>query len=136
MMPTSTLDARALADLRDGVRSILATAGCGGSSTTDTPTSGMVGGCWRLVWMDLPKAVRRQAITIGGEPVVELDYRAMMPRLLYAQMGNPTRPERDPYAIPGIQPKHRRGREEAVRIPHVRPIGTPKVAPRVPQAVS
>ena len=39
-------------------------------------------------WMDLPKALRRRAISIGGEPVAELDYRAMMPRLLYASVGH------------------------------------------------
>ena len=59
--------------------------------------------------MDLPKAVRRQAITISGEPVAELDYRAMMPRLLYARVGQPYPPEHDPYAIPGIPPEHREG---------------------------
>jgi hypothetical protein len=60
-------------------------------------------------WMDLPKAVRRQAITIGGEPVVELDFSAMMPRLLYAHVGHLYPAEQDPYVIPGIPAGHRDG---------------------------
>jgi hypothetical protein len=60
-------------------------------------------------WMDLPKAVRLAAITIGGERVAELDYKAMMPRLLYAHIGHPYPPQQDPYAIPGIPAKHREG---------------------------
>lgn len=60
-------------------------------------------------WMDLPKAVRRRAITIGGERVVELDFRAMMPRLLYAKVGHPFPADQDPYAIPGIAPQFRDG---------------------------
>jgi hypothetical protein len=60
-------------------------------------------------WMDLPKLVRLQAIRIEGEPVAELDFRAMMPRLLYARAGNTFPPDEDPYAVPGIPPKHREG---------------------------
>jgi hypothetical protein len=60
-------------------------------------------------WMDLPKAVRLRAVRIDGEPVVELDFRAMMPRLLYAHAGQTFPPDEDPYAIPGISPSHRDG---------------------------
>ena len=60
-------------------------------------------------WMDLPKAVRLRAIRIGGEPVVELDFQAMMPRLLYAHAGQTFPPDEDPYALPGIPPKCRDG---------------------------
>jgi hypothetical protein len=59
--------------------------------------------------MDLPKLTRLRAIRIGGEPVVELDFRAMMPRLLYAHAGRGFSLDDDPYAIPGISPKHRNG---------------------------
>jgi hypothetical protein len=60
-------------------------------------------------WMDLPKRVRLRAIKIGGEPIVELDFRAMMPRLLYAHAGHTFPVGDDPYAISGIPPKHRDG---------------------------
>ncbi|HWK38442.1 MAG TPA: hypothetical protein VNR88_05960 [Hyphomicrobium sp.] len=60
-------------------------------------------------WMDLPKEVRRTALTIGGDAVAEVDYAAMMPRLLYAHLGATFPPEVDPYAIEGIPPKHREG---------------------------
>jgi hypothetical protein len=60
-------------------------------------------------WMGLPKAVRRKAVTINGEPVIELDFRAMMPRLLYAKVGHPFPADQDPYAIPGLPPQCRKG---------------------------
>jgi hypothetical protein len=60
-------------------------------------------------WMDLPKARRLAAITISGEPVVELDFRAMMPRLLYAQVGQSYPADEDPYAFPGISSGCREG---------------------------
>ena len=59
--------------------------------------------------MDLPKLIRRQAISIGGEPVVEFDFRAMMPRLLYAKVRRPFPADLDPYTIPGIPPQSRDG---------------------------
>jgi hypothetical protein len=62
--------------------SILATDGCAASSKTGTP-----------------KDVRLKAITIGGETVVELDINAMMPRLLYARVGQSYPADQDPYAI-------------------------------------
>ena len=60
-------------------------------------------------WMDLPSTVRLRAIRIGGEPVAELDFRAMMPRLLYAHAGHTFPPDEAPYAVPGIPAKHREG---------------------------
>jgi hypothetical protein len=60
-------------------------------------------------WMGLPKAMRCNAITIDGEPVIELDFGAMMPRLLYAKVGHPFPAHQDPYDIPGIPPQCRKG---------------------------
>ena len=59
--------------------------------------------------MDLPRLVRRRSLTIGGESVAELDFRAMMPRLLYAKVGHPYPADRDPYTIPGIPSEARDG---------------------------
>ena len=60
-------------------------------------------------WMAMPKQLRIGAIRIDGHPVAELDYRAMMPRLLYASVGRPFPPDKDPYSICGIPPQHREG---------------------------
>lgn len=60
-------------------------------------------------WMGLPKDQRRQGILIAGEGVVELDYRAMMPRLLYAHAKRCFPASRDPYDIPPIPSECRDG---------------------------
>lgn len=49
-------------------------------------------------WQSMSKEARKQ-ITIGGEPVVEIDYKTLHPAILYAQTGAPL-PE-DSYAIDG-----------------------------------
>lgn len=54
-------------------------------------------------WQNLPKAERAK-ITIDGEPVVELDFKAMHPRLAYHLSGLGLPSEVDPYAIPGLPP--------------------------------
>ena len=51
-------------------------------------------------WQSLKKKQRLEGVTIGGEPVVELDYGQMNPRLLYALCGEQP-PEQDAYDIPG-----------------------------------
>lgn len=53
-------------------------------------------------WQGLKKEVR-QRLRINGEPVIELDFSGMHPRLCYALDGQPLRPEVDPYAIPGLE---------------------------------
>ncbi len=60
-------------------------------------------------WMGLPKEVRRTAMTIAGEPVAELDYASMMPRLLYAHCGKTFPADADPYVINGLPAKCRPG---------------------------
>lgn len=47
-------------------------------------------------WQNLPEAARRQ-ISIGGEPVEEVDYRTLHPFMLYAEVGH--RPPADCYAV-------------------------------------
>jgi hypothetical protein len=49
-------------------------------------------------WQSLPKAVR-QTITINGEPTVELDFKALHPRLLYHLAKQPVPADVDPYAM-------------------------------------
>lgn len=57
-------------------------------------------------WQSLP-ARRRPGLTINGEPIADLDYASMFPRLAYAKMGAEP-PEGDLYAIPGLE-AHRGG---------------------------
>jgi len=58
------------------------------------------------VWMDLSKVDRARWLRLAGEPVATVDYRQMMPRLLYAQAG--AVPPDDCYAVPGFE-AHRAG---------------------------
>lgn len=60
-------------------------------------------------WMGMPQQDRLRAILIDGSPVAELDYRAMMPRLLYASKGRPIASGDDPYSIPEIPNLYRGG---------------------------
>lgn len=53
-------------------------------------------------WQALPKAAR-QRLLIDGEETVELDYRAMHPRLCYHLAGNPLGPKGDPYTLSGLE---------------------------------
>ena len=57
-------------------------------------------------WQNLPKPWRAK-LTINGEEVVELDYSALHPAMLYAERGLPL--AGDPYCIDG----HPRGRAGA-----------------------
>jgi hypothetical protein len=57
-------------------------------------------GAW---WQSVPREYRR-LIRINGKPTVELDYRAIHPRILYALEG--IEYESDPYDV-GLDPKHR-----------------------------
>ena len=57
-------------------------------------------------WLSLPK-VRRGGLTINGEPIADLDFASMFPRLCYALVGAVPH-EGDLYAIPGLE-GHRAG---------------------------
>lgn len=54
-------------------------------------------------WQALRKADRAR-ITIDGEAVVELDFKAMHARMAYQLSGLDLPPEVDPYAVPGLPP--------------------------------
>lgn len=60
-------------------------------------------------WMGLSKEERLSSIRIDGEAVGEVDFKAMMPRLLYAQTRNGYPADRDPYEVRGIPSEHRPG---------------------------
>jgi hypothetical protein len=63
----------------------------------DWNSGGRIYGGW---WMSLPKAIRPH-ITINGAKVVELDYSALHPRLLFHREGLPL--EFDPYLALGFR---------------------------------
>lgn len=53
-------------------------------------------------WLDLKKQDRFDGLTINGQPIVELDYSQMAPRLLYGLI-RATPPMNDCYVIPGLE---------------------------------
>lgn len=57
-------------------------------------------------WMNL-KATKRHRIRMNGEPVADLDFASMFPRLAYGEVGE-VAPEGDLYAVPGLE-NHREG---------------------------
>jgi len=57
-------------------------------------------------WQNIPKLTRR-GITIGGAPIVELDYAQLNPRLAYSE-AKCTPPSGDAYTLPGFE-DHREG---------------------------
>lgn len=57
-------------------------------------------------WLTLPQH-RRDGLRINGEPIADLDFASMFPRLAYAVAGSEP-PEGDLYAIPGLE-GHRAG---------------------------
>lgn len=65
------------------------------------------GRLWGGFWMQLTKRQREEALFIGQNEIVELDYGQMAPRLFYAMKGLQP-PDKDLYAIPGYE-QHREG---------------------------
>lgn len=61
-------------------------------------------------WMTL-KATERHRLRIDGEPIADLDFAGMFPRLAYAHLGLKA-PDGDLYAIPGLE-QHREGAKAA-----------------------
>ena len=82
--------------------------------TPDDPAAFNLGG--RLFggfWQNLPREERHR-LRINGEPVADLDYSGMFPRLAYLAAGAPLPPpDADPYAIPGLE-GHRDGAKKAL----------------------
>lgn len=62
------------------------------------------GGFWQPMGKD-----RRRHIRVGGEPVVELDFGQMFPRLAYGLVGGHPPEGEDLYQLPGLAGEHRAG---------------------------
>ncbi|PWV99851.1 hypothetical protein DFR52_10348 [Hoeflea marina] len=62
----------------------------------------LYGGCWQNL-----KRERRDGLRINGEPIADLDFASMFPRLAYAKVGVEP-PDGDLYAVPGLE-NHRAG---------------------------
>ncbi len=75
-------------------------------SPSDPTAFNLHGRLYGAFWISMPKA-QRGGLTINGEPIADLDYASMFPRLAYARVG--TEPlTGDLYAIPGLE-AHRAG---------------------------
>lgn len=73
---------------------------------TDPHTFNLHGRLYGGFWESMPKALRAD-LRINGEPIADLDYASMFPRLAYARVGAEP-PGGDLYAIPGLE-GHRAG---------------------------
>lgn len=95
-------------------------------SPSDPMAFNLHGRLYGAFWISMPKA-QRNSLRINGEPVADLDYASMFPRLAYARVGTEP-PAGDLYAIPGLE-DHRSGvkaglsallstETEMTRLPH------------------
>lgn len=75
-------------------------------SPSDLSAFNLHGRLYGAFWISMPKA-QRGGLTINGEPIADLDYASMFPRLAYARVGAEP-PTGDLYAIPGLE-EHRTG---------------------------
>lgn len=71
--------------------------------------NGRMAGAW---WLNL-SAKDRHRITLGGEPVVDLDFKAMFVQLAYRRQGSVLSDAFDPYLLPGLE-NHRDGAKKAM----------------------
>lgn len=76
----------------------------------DAPVFNLHGRLYGGFWMTL-KATERHRLRIDGEPIADLDFSSMFPRLAYAHLGLEA-PDTDLYAIPGLE-QHREGAKAA-----------------------
>lgn len=72
----------------------------------DPHTFSLHGRLYGGFWESLPKRLRGD-LRINGEPIADLDFASMFPRLAYARVGAKP-PEGDLYALPGLE-GHRAG---------------------------
>ncbi|RWD44071.1 hypothetical protein [Mesorhizobium sp.] len=75
-------------------------------SPLDSEAFNLHGRLYGGFWISMPK-VHRDSLTINEEPIADLDYGSMFPRLAYARVST-VPPEGDLYAIPGLE-QHRAG---------------------------
>ncbi|MBU0583454.1 MAG: hypothetical protein KKB66_13145 [Alphaproteobacteria bacterium] len=81
------------------------------ASLTDPHQFDSYGRLYRGFWQTLPRG-QRHHLTINGEAVADLDFKAMFVQLAYARQGAPP-PQGDPYAVPGLE-QHREAVKKAV----------------------
>jgi len=77
----------------------------------DPRTFNLHGRLYGGFWMTL-KAIERHRLRIDGEPIADLDFSSMFPRLAYQHVGKEP-PQGDLYAIPGLE-DHRDGAKAAL----------------------
>lgn len=92
------------------------------------PTFDLHGRIYGAFWITLPKG-RRASLRINGEPIADLDFSSMFPRLAYALIGQ-TPPKGDLYGIPGLE-EHRKGVKAGVSAL----LSTPSEMVRLPKEV-
>jgi hypothetical protein len=96
------------------------------SSTGSSTTVGLIEGAG--------STAARASITIDGEPVVELDFKAFYPRLCYDLEGVELDPSVDPYEVPALTGRADR---KAVKVALNQLIAVgPGVTPRRPQGAN
>ena len=88
-------------------------------------------------WITLPKEIRRHLL-IDGEPVVELDFKALHPRLCYALSGRPLPSDIDPYAIDDLpRPVVKKAFNQLLNAaPHMKLRADAETRARLPRGVS
>lgn len=70
-------------------------------SPSDPRGFNLHGRLYGAFWISMPRALRG-GLTVNGEPIADLDYASMFPRLAYARVGSEP-PLGDLYAIPGLE---------------------------------
>ncbi len=94
----------------------------------DRPAFNLHGRLYGAFWLTLPQH-RREGLRINGEPIADLDFASMFPRLAYGVAGSEP-PEGDLYAIPGLE-----GHREGVKAGLSALLSTPSEMSRLPSNV-
>lgn len=87
------------------------------------------GRCYRGPWQDL-KRDRRKGLTIGGEPLCDLDYQSAFLAITYALCGATLTAGQDPYSIAGLE-RHRPGVKRAISSLWFREGGIRRLSPEL-----
>lgn len=87
------------------------------------------GRCYRGPWQDL-KRDRRKGLTIGGEPLCDLDYQSAFLAIAYALCGATLIAGQDPYSIAGLE-SHRAGVKQAISSLWFREGGIRRISPEL-----
>lgn len=66
------------------------------------PAWSLHGRLYRGLWLDMPRS-QRHRLTLGGQPLADLDFSAMFTRLAYVKAGVAFPEDEDPYAVEGLE---------------------------------